>query len=554
MKSRSPGGSPRGSPPYSPGSSPRSLKPGKSGSTKSSHEEKNSKLLSVGTDKASVAKLSVRSARSITKQDTIQYKAADSDKFSKKHVTLVGDTIKIYKKQGLTDPEIEFTLNSFSSVETTGEYPAQFHCIVVTLDDEKKHVFGLESEEMQTEWKELMLAEVVVMRKQTVVVRSTEVFDMDLNQCTTLYRTSVTVLQANALMKKDLFGKSDPYVVASLDGTLFWQTDVVKSTLDPVWNQSVEFITKTRPRKLKLNLWDWNKRTAPDPLGEVMLELKPNFDTGKKEKLQLQLENAKSGIMCIELHCEIVIPNESQVLAATALFNAQSDVLKQLKNEKRDITVRKNEILQWGKYIKDRADAGPKKIKELEAKLKALNIPIPEEQIVEGTQEEIKMVNNVKREHLQLDDKTGDIITNRDPHVESMLMSIGVDVLIHCNTQALLKKVKAVKTIETTILLVKKQLGSYCLRYLVDNKEKEFDLETCCVFAGGFIDSAKWERFRLDNPTDSKGNKVLANLCMTLTNEHTNLDICFYSSDAFAKFGRTLLTKPNVTNDERKKS
>ncbi|XP_062921565.1 copine-5-like isoform X3 [Mobula hypostoma] len=89
----------------------------------------------------------------------------------------------------------------------------------------------------------------------------------------------VTTMQfcANKLDKKDFFGKSDPFMVfyrSNEDGTftICHKTEVVKNTLNPVWQQ---FCIPVRAlcngdydRTIKVEVYDWDRDGSHDFIGE----------------------------------------------------------------------------------------------------------------------------------------------------------------------------------------------------------------------------------------------------------------------------------------------
>uniref|UniRef100_A0A3B4ZLC4 Copine Va n=1 Tax=Stegastes partitus TaxID=144197 RepID=A0A3B4ZLC4_9TELE len=103
---------------------------------------------------------------------------------------------------------------------------------------------------------------------------------------------------ANKLDKKDFFGKSDPFMVfyrSNEDGTytICHKTEVVKSTLNPVW-QSFSIPVRALcngdyERTIKVEVYDWDRDGSHDFIGE--------FTTSYKElcRGQSQLNVYESG-------------------------------------------------------------------------------------------------------------------------------------------------------------------------------------------------------------------------------------------------------------------
>ncbi|KAI0237295.1 E3 ubiquitin-protein ligase NEDD4 [Lamellibrachia satsuma] len=80
------------------------------------------------------------------------------------------------------------------------------------------------------------------------------------------------------LAKKDIFGASDPYVQITVDkGLPFFEvrqsTRTIKKTLNPKWNQDFVFKVNQRTTKVLLEVFDENRVTRDDFLGQVELQL-----------------------------------------------------------------------------------------------------------------------------------------------------------------------------------------------------------------------------------------------------------------------------------------
>nr|CAH7759351.1 unnamed protein product [Callosobruchus chinensis] len=87
------------------------------------------------------------------------------------------------------------------------------------------------------------------------------------------------VIRGKNLMKKDIFGASDPYVRIDLNTTNGDETiDSVltktkKRTLNPEWNEEFIFRVKPAEHKLVLQVFDENRLTRDDFLGMVELSI-----------------------------------------------------------------------------------------------------------------------------------------------------------------------------------------------------------------------------------------------------------------------------------------
>ncbi|KAF7698777.1 hypothetical protein HF521_003519 [Silurus meridionalis] len=88
----------------------------------------------------------------------------------------------------------------------------------------------------------------------------------------------VKVVAGIGLAKKDILGASDPYTRLSLydpvTGELIsLQTKTIKKTLDPKWNEEFYFRVHPRKHRLLLEVFDENRLTRDDFLGQVDVPL-----------------------------------------------------------------------------------------------------------------------------------------------------------------------------------------------------------------------------------------------------------------------------------------
>ncbi|GMN54648.1 hypothetical protein TIFTF001_023771 [Ficus carica] len=146
----------------------------------------------------------------------------------------------------------------------------------------------------------------------------------------------VKVVKGVNLAIRDMLS-SDPYVVLTL-GQQTVQTTIVKSNLNPVWNEELMLSVPQRFGPLKLKVFDHDTFSADDIMGEAEIDLQPlitsamafgdagmlgNMQIGKwlkshdnalkedstvniidgkvKQEVSLKLQNVESGEMVIEL-------------------------------------------------------------------------------------------------------------------------------------------------------------------------------------------------------------------------------------------------------------
>ncbi|WOK94686.1 synaptotagmin-2 [Canna indica] len=86
----------------------------------------------------------------------------------------------------------------------------------------------------------------------------------------------VKVIRAYELRKKDLLGKSDPYVKLKLSDDKFpsRKTQVKHSNLEPEWNEEFKFVIKDPENQfVELNVYDWERVGQHDKIGMNVIEL-----------------------------------------------------------------------------------------------------------------------------------------------------------------------------------------------------------------------------------------------------------------------------------------
>ncbi|KAJ0590036.1 putative Arf GTPase activating protein [Helianthus annuus] len=151
----------------------------------------------------------------------------------------------------------------------------------------------------------------------------------------------VNVVSGTNLVIRDV-RSSDPYVMISL-GTQSMKTRVIRSSLNPVWNEKLMLSIPHDVPPLKVNVFDKDKFSTDDFMGEAEIDIRPlvsvakalenngnangpskqleNMDEGKdknthvnngtitvtdgkaKQDIALKLQNVESGELQIEIEC-----------------------------------------------------------------------------------------------------------------------------------------------------------------------------------------------------------------------------------------------------------
>lgn len=128
------------------------------------------------------------------------------------------------------------------------------------------------------------------------------------------------IIQARDLPAKDIIGTSDPYVKVSLlpDKKRKLETKVKHRTLNPRWNETFYFegfpLHKLQKSILHLHVYDWDRFSRDDPIGEVYLPLnqvdltqKPTFWKSLKPTETTKLGELLVSLMYVPRTSELTI-------------------------------------------------------------------------------------------------------------------------------------------------------------------------------------------------------------------------------------------------------
>jgi len=84
----------------------------------------------------------------------------------------------------------------------------------------------------------------------------------------------VDVVDAKGLRAADRSGKSDPYVVFTLNGAKVFKSETKKKTLTPVWNESFEVMIPSRvSAQFDFEISDWDRVGTSTHLGSGHVDL-----------------------------------------------------------------------------------------------------------------------------------------------------------------------------------------------------------------------------------------------------------------------------------------
>ena len=106
----------------------------------------------------------------------------------------------------------------------------------------------------------------------------------------------VDVFRGRDLMKKDLGGKSDPYVNISIGQNIqSFKDKYVANTVNPEWNYQAMFaVEEPSGHSLSLEVFDYDAGTEDDFMGQVEVSVRSLVESGNWQQW-LSLEEAKHG-------------------------------------------------------------------------------------------------------------------------------------------------------------------------------------------------------------------------------------------------------------------
>lgn len=163
-----------------------------------------------------------------------------------------------------------------------------------------------------------------------------------------IYMISVDIIAAHNLVKADVMGKSDPYVIVSAFSTQYTTATIMK-TLDPKWNERVELTFFNDPKKIKFQVMDWDKGTKDDPIGDCEFAISEDFylPTNNGFHGKLKLQNVKRGELEIKVVARKLVPSEleEKLSSLQDAVESNTDKMQGLDTEIADLDL-KNGALQ----------------------------------------------------------------------------------------------------------------------------------------------------------------------------------------------------------------
>lgn len=110
----------------------------------------------------------------------------------------------------------------------------------------------------------------------------------------------VTIEKAENLVAADMGGTSDPYAELVL-GSVKFKTNRVNKSLNPVWNENVQFkVFDPTMEILRVKVFDWNRFSSSTPIGNVDIPIRDVAASGRLRS-SFTLNGVKSGSITLDL-------------------------------------------------------------------------------------------------------------------------------------------------------------------------------------------------------------------------------------------------------------
>jgi len=141
-----------------------------------------------------------------------------------------------------------------------------------------------------------------------------------------LWGVTVRLFRAHSLKASDLLTRSsDPFVILRVDGVA-QQSQVVKHNCNPVFNETFTWLTRAKPKRLDIEVQDWDRLTKNESLGTTQLDLTQlAAGQGFDGELSLIRKEKQRGSVSLRVECT-PLPTSTSTTSSTADLTGVSSI------------------------------------------------------------------------------------------------------------------------------------------------------------------------------------------------------------------------------------
>lgn len=117
------------------------------------------------------------------------------------------------------------------------------------------------------------------------------------------------VIEGKGLGAFDSNGKSDPYVKIKCNGKNLGRSQIIKNTLNPVWNYVLDGKTFAIGDEIEILIYDYDFLVSDDYMGSCFIKVTQELVNTKQTNLKLQVmdqfkkvQNKYPGELIVELY------------------------------------------------------------------------------------------------------------------------------------------------------------------------------------------------------------------------------------------------------------
>ena len=156
----------------------------------------------------------------------------------------------------------------------------------------------------------------------------------------------VDIFRGKDLMKKDLGGKSDPYVIVGIGQNIVsFKDKYLANTVNPEWNYQALFaVEEPSGHSLSLEVFDYDAGSEDDFMGQVEVSVRSLVESGSWQQW-LSLEEAKHGeVLVASQWCPVLSSEPVSLASSRCVVSLYIHCASNLAPEKKSVPVTRCEV------------------------------------------------------------------------------------------------------------------------------------------------------------------------------------------------------------------